>query len=178
MTQPTDLIFFRSDSWLGRAIRWFTRRKNEPGTFTNHVGGFIDEYIILEALVTVKQNFFDLYDPHHDKFEIWRNTKLTPEQIESIRNKAMDYESRKYGFFKLLTHALDALLNKITRKEIFFFRKLNNVDRYPICSWLWAYAYNRGLNYYEFGVDPKYATPDDMHDYVSESSDWELVYKN
>jgi hypothetical protein len=48
------------------------------------------------------------------------------------------------------------------------------MDRYPICSWLWAYAYERGAGYAGWG-EPNAVSPDCMHDHVIKSDDWEMV---
>jgi len=75
------------------------------------------------------------------------------------------------------THVLDGLLNKIARQDIFFFRRLNHSDRYPICSWITAYAYDRVLHY-RFGVPPECADPDQMYDWVkAHPREWTLIFR-
>jgi hypothetical protein len=174
--KPSDLVFFTGTSILSKLILWFTRSPGEPKSYASHVGGVLVPYTLLEALIKVEKTPFD--PENYTDFEIWRCNSLSEDDAINISSKANEYFGRSYGFLKLLTHGMDALLTKVFRKEIFFFRKLNHKDRYPICSWVWAFAFNRAYYGYTFGIDPEYATPDDMHDFVKSDSDWELVYKN
>jgi len=176
--KPADLIFFKTESHLGKLIRFFTKSPWEGETFANHIAGVDSPGYLIEAMVKTIKRPFNV-NTESDLIEIYRYQGPIPWETlyEDVVKKANEYLGRTYGFGKLITHMLDALLVKIFKKEIFFFRKINHTDRYPICSWIWAFAYNRCLNGYEFGVSPEYATPDDMHDFVKTSTEWKLVYK-
>lgn len=173
--QPADLVFFKGTSLLSRLILWFTRSPGEPKSYASHIGGITLPNTLLEALITVEKTPF--YHKNYRDIEIWRCNALSDDDVINVTMKACDYYGRNYGFLKLITHAMDALIVKLFKKEIFFFRSLNHIDRYPICSWVWAFAFHRALNGYEFGVKPEYASPDDMHDFIKFNSDWECVYK-
>lgn len=176
--EPADLIFFKSRSLLGRLIRYFSTTPGEEKTFPNHVGGFSDPHNIIEALFKTIKRPFNVND-EKDRMEIYRYRGPIPfEDLNVVVDKADDYIGRTYGFGKLITHMLDAIIVKIIKKEVFFFRKINHLDRYPICSWVWAFAYYIASGgHINFGVPPEYATPDDMHDHVKLSDEWDLVYK-
>jgi hypothetical protein len=167
MYQPADLIFTRHDWVLGPAIAWITQGYGDEPTFATHVAGFVTDIDIVEALATVKRNPARRYV--YTEHEVWRCCLLSEEHKLRIAAKANDYLGRKYGFSKILTHALDGLLVKVFKRELFVFRKLNHVQRYPICSWIWAFAYEKmGFG---FGVPANYITPDDMHDWVVEGGE-------
>lgn len=172
-----DLIFYKRRSLLGRLILYFTRSPGEEKSYASHVAGLISPDILLESVLTTIKRPFDI--TKESRLEIYRYTGPIPTNdfVDLVAKKANEYHGKTYGFGKVITHFLDAILVKMFKKEIYFFRKINHFHRYPICSWVWAYAYNRALSGYEFGVEPKYTTPDDMHDFVKESIEWELVYK-
>lgn len=175
--QTADLIFYKRRSLLGRLILYFTRSPGEEKSYASHVAGLVTPTTLLESVLTTIKRPFDI--TKESRLEIYRYKGPVPvdDFDYQVAAKANEYHGTTYGFGKVITHFLDALLVKLFKKEIYFFRRINNLDRYPICSWVWAYAYHRVLNGYEFGVEPKYATPDDMHDYVKNSVEWELVYK-
>jgi hypothetical protein len=110
-------------------------------------------------------------------FEVWRCRSLTAEQQEAVTRKALDYVGATFGWAKFLTHFFDGLLNKATGREVFFFRRLNHDQRYPICSWITAFSYDRALHY-QFGVPPECADPDEISDWVKDHPDeWVCVYR-
>lgn len=172
--QPSDLIFYKSKSLLGRLIRFFTRGNREEKTFTNHVAGIDIPPYKIEALWKVERRPFNI-NTEIDEIEVWRNTKLGYVDKQDVAEAAYNYVGRQYGAFKIVTHMLDCLVVKFIKHEFYFFRRLTLDDRYPICSWVWAFAYEKVG--YAFGVKPEYAQPDDMHDFVVSSSDWKLIYK-
>ena len=55
-------------------------------------------------------------------------------------------------------------------------RGILNIDKYPICSWVWAEAYDKVLGL-RFGLPPNEASPDDMQNYVKASPEWEMIYE-
>lgn len=167
-----DLIFYNKKSIIGKLINKFQRFRGEPKTFASHVGGFISSNSILN--VDMNTSIVDKSSIKNKNVKIYRNNNINDTQRNEIILFAIDYKNRSYGYFKLITHFLDWVLNRITNKEIFFFRQLNMFNRYPICSWVWAFAYNKiGYN---FGMDPKFANPDNMHDFIINSVDWILIY--
>jgi hypothetical protein len=166
LLQPADIFFTKGKDFLSRAIRVCTRAFGESRTKVNHTGlivssGDLQTAQAVEALITVKKHpLWSHYGPP-DKNEvaIFRATDLSHADIEKIVAGAESYVGRKYGVFKLLAHFLDWLL-----QGAYVFRRLAQMDDYPICSWVVAYAFEKaGVS---FGVPPNAASPDDIWDYI------------
>lgn len=165
---PGDIVFERSEGWLGRAIRWFSRRPGEPETWANHVGLILITGWMIEALWSVVVSKF-IPGP---TFEVWRKRDLSSIQRTAITDWALLYKDRRYGFLKIAAHALDAFITKLRAKETYLIRRLCRMDQYPICSWLVAWAYLKGAGI-EFGIKAQFAGPDDIHDFVKQKdSGW------
>jgi hypothetical protein len=161
-----DIVMTRGEGFLGRAIRFFTRRVGESRTKVNHVGlvvqgGPLKEAVMVEALRTVvRHRLIDEYGGTRDQVAIARPTQLSRAELRRIVAAAEGYVGRKYGYGKIVLHALDWAL-----QGAYVFRRLGRMDDYPICSWLVAHAY--GAAGVHFGVDPGAATPDDIWDHVT-----------
>lgn len=170
-----DVFLTRGNSFVSKAIRWFSRSTGESRTMVNHCGvvvsdGTVDESEIIEALTTVKRRRFSVYSRSKStQVAVYRATNASPEQLDTIVSRALSYEHRKYGYAKLAAHALDRLLG-----GVYLFRRVASVDWYPICSWVVASSYaDAGFN---FGVPAGAADPDDIWDFVSTSDHYEVVY--
>lgn len=171
---PGDILFIRNPNLFGRLIAWFTTKKGEEKTWATHIGVFVSNGFLMtkgaagaklvEAVNRVKyHNFLDRYTTDN-QFAIARPRKLTNEQQYTITNRAIGYVGMTYGYLKIGLHAIDQLLG-----DIYFFRRLGRLDRYPICSYLVAKCYAAaGLN---FGVPPGKATPDDIWDFCMRNPD-------
>lgn len=176
--RTADLIFClkgKKPHWFAKAIAWFTRHRSEKPTRVYHVAGFVSPGFVAEALSRVKTTDWCDWLDGHQAYEIWRHAELT----ESERRDAASYVIRQrgsyYGVVKIGLQAVDGLLGKFWGRGVFLARRLAFAERFPICSWLWAYAYDAvGQG---FGGDPRRLSPDDMHDYVKKSSEWERVGK-
>lgn len=185
--QAGDIVFFSAQhkpglgGWLSRAIAWMTARKNaEPPTMATHVGIMRDPIHICEALkrVTIQPvseriagNRIEIYRP----FILLKNTARSSALRGCLTKKCGRWEGRQYGYLKILAQALDGLLG-----EAYLFRRLCFMKRYPICSWLVAFAFEQCVGRIRklfgiendpdwsadpfFGVPTKAATPDDLHD--------------
>lgn len=137
----------------------------------NHVGVVVEEgtlqtCVVVEALSKVKQHkLWERYGPpDDDSVAIFRPTNLTEEEITKIVNYAEKQVGRKYGYLKIVAHLLDWIFF-----GIYFFRRFTSSGKYPICSWLVAYAFlEAGKN---FNVDPGAAEPDDIWDFVTRNKD-------
>lgn len=163
--RAADIVATRSKRWLGRAIRFFTRRIGESKSQVNHVGlivqgGPIDEAIITESLSkTVRRKLIDGYSGRGaPDVAVFRPIDIIPEEVATVVAKMGDYEGRTYGYFKILTCLLDWCLF-----EKYVFRRLSRTDKYPMCSWALAHAEAKIKRF--FGVHPGAATPDDIWDY-------------
>jgi hypothetical protein len=173
MYKPGDLVFTQNSGVISRIIRWLTRSRGESPTYASHVEVVVNgHYVVRSFLVRARVESIKWGCAR----EVWRHRGLSDGERVRVAAKAMDYVGRRYDYAKLLLHGLDALLGKVRGRDVFFFRTLGGFGRYVICSWVCAFAYSRALDY-TFGIPPEFATPDDMHDWVVESDEWELVEK-
>jgi len=167
---PGDVVLTRSGGIVGWAIRLFTRRIGESRTKASHsgiivVGGPLDAAIVVEALATVKRHrLWKRYANANRDVAVYRPLNLSEAELAAVVAKAETYVGRRYGYFKLVAHWLDWVL-----QGAYVFRRLANQDRYPICSWVVAYAFAAAGK--DFGVDPGAATPDDIWDFVKGNPD-------
>ena len=164
--RPADVFLTQGTSLMSRLIRFFTRRIGESRTKVNHVGvvvqgGPLREAMVVEALSTVRRHrLWGRYGPPRKGLvAIYRPLDLSPEQIANVVAGANGYVGRKYGWFMLVAHLLDWVL-----QGAYVFRRLAGVDRYPICSWVVAHAFLKAGK--DFGVAPGAADPDDIWDYI------------
>lgn len=175
---PGDVIFLASVGDLpGRLGSWIAQSRGEKPTYAVHTAQFLDAGTIMEMdFLTEMRGISHLFKRRRG-FEVWRRRGLAAKQRKGLMRKALVYSGTMFGWGKLVTHVLDGLINKVTRKEFFFFRRLNHSDRYPLCSWITAFAYERALHY-RFGVSPECADPDQMHDWVkSHPGEWALIFR-
>lgn len=173
-TMPGDLLPCRAPTWFGGVIRWAERSRGEAPSWANHMAGISTPGMCLEALWTVKEHA--LSDLDASQYQIWRHKGLTDEQRQAVAAAALAYKGRSYGPLKLGLHLGDALLSKAFGGNPYFFRRLARMDNYPICSWVWACAYDRSLGY-RFGMPPEEASPDDMLDYILDHpNEWEQIH--
>ena len=168
--EPGDIFLTRGSGFVSRAIRFFTRHIGESRTKVNHVGmvvqgGEFEQAVVVEALRTVERHrLIDEYGGERDEVAIYRPIRLNLQQLHLAVTVANGYVGRRYGYGKIVLHALDWVL-----QGAYVFRRLGNMDEYPICSWLVARAY--GAVNVHFGVAPGAASPDDIWDYVTTHPD-------
>ena len=62
-------------------------------------------------------------------------------------------------------------------KEIFLFRRLLKSEKYPICSWVYAYSVYNAVGYQFNNIRPNWVDPDVMHDEMIRSKDWEIIFR-
>ena len=155
---------------MSGAIRFFTRRIGEAPTRVNHAGmilhgGGLRAAWIVEALRTVVcRSLLKAYANRKNDVAVYRCRGLDGRQRQALAEAARVYIGRRYGYVKIVAHALDWVL-----QGAYVFRRFTGMDRYPICSWLVAQAYSKqGLN---FGVAPGAASPDDLWDFVTKRTD-------
>lgn len=162
---PGDIFLSRGNAPHKKIIRLGERTIGEKPSRVNHTGMIVMQSIAMwahcvEALVTVQEHpIWDAYHGTRDDVAVYRCKDLTDEQRKDLARYARSYKGRKYGWLKIGTHFLDWCVG-----GAYFFRRLTNSDKYPICSWVVAQSYSKlGLN---FGCDPGAANPDDIDDYV------------
>ena len=165
--KPGDIFFTRGTSFLSRAIRVFTQVIGESRTKVSHTGVIVTEgdlknAVIVEAVSKVKrQKLWEHYGPpSKSEIAIYRPKNLSEDEIHKITKDAESYVGRKYGALKLIAHLLDWLL-----QGAYVFRRLACMDKYPICSWVVAYAFEEVRESY-FGIEPNAASPDDIWDFI------------
>jgi hypothetical protein len=173
-----DVIFLASKGDLpGRLGSWIAQSRHEQPTYAVHTAQFLNAGTILEMDHLTETRDLSHLLKRRRGFEVWRLRGLTTGQRQALTRKALAYSGMKFGWGKLITHVLDGLINKAALREIFFFRRLNHSDRYPLCSWITAFAYARVLDY-RFGVPPECADPDQMHDWVkAHPKEWTLILR-
>lgn len=157
--------------------RWATRAHDERPTYAVHTAQFLGADKIIEIEMVAKKRSTEEFFQMRKAFEVWRCNSLTASQREAISRKSLEYLGAKFGWQKAFTHLLDGVVNKVVHKQVFLFRKLNHDQRYPICSWITAFSYDRALHY-QFGVPPECADPDQIHDWlVAHPDEWGCVYR-
>jgi len=174
--EPADIFLTRGSGFLSWAVRFFTRTIGESRTRVNHCGVIVEggpprTAVAIEALARVRRHpLGEQYggDPKQS-VAVYRAKGLAPEDVEAVVAAAGHYEGKRYAWWKILAHLLDWLL-----LGAYLFRRLAWMDRYPICSWLVAYSFEKaGI---EFGVAPKAATPDDIWDHIQAHPEaWEEI---
>ncbi len=168
--EPCDIFLTKGDSFVSKAIRFFSRSFGEKRTEVNHVGiivesGSVHSAIAVEALSKVKRHPLGRYgNKPKTEVAVFRPINLTDEEKAAVVAKAESYVDRPYGWPKIVTHLLDWGLN-----GAYVFRRLTNKDDYPICSWVVAFAYLAAGK--DFGVKAGAANPDDIWDFVRRNPD-------
>lgn len=169
--KPGNIFLTRDKGFLAKAIQICTRTIGEKRTLVNHVGVVVEEgtlqtCIVVEALTKVRRHkLWNQYGPDSRSLvAIYRPTNLTATELDIIVKYANDQVGRKYGYFKILAHLLDWFF-----LGIYFFRRFFKNNKYPICSWLVAYAYSEADK--DFGVEAGAAQPDDIWDFVRKNPD-------
>lgn len=153
---PGDIIFVQGSGWLSNTIRKLTRSPGEKPTWVSHCAIAIDQENIVEALqegvVVRKMPYAD------ERVRIYRSRNIPPSALIRIAVRAHGYVGKPYGWIKIAAHALDGFLGGLR-----VFRRLIFMSGWPICSYVVAEAY--ASEGYDFGIDYREATPDDLMDY-------------
>ena len=165
VVEPGDIFLTQGNSFISKAIRFFSKSGGESRTEVNHVGlvvvgGRPHSATIVEASSTVLRHSMEGYwNSKNTKVAVFRPKNITPATRDHIVQRANSYVGRKYGYLKIVAHFLDWILG-----GRYFFRRFAFMDKYPICSWVVAQAYADAG--YTFGVDAGAASPDDIWDFV------------
>jgi len=172
-----DIVHTHGNSWVSRMIRWFSTSMGEKETWTNHSamvinsGCSLDEPTIIEALHKVKINSLYKYMKKDTPFVVHRlKRQLSSKQEKALHLAACKNIGRRYGYFKIIVHAMDKLLN-----NQYVFRRILYSDQFPICSWVVAHCYEEaGLS---LGGHADELQPDDILDFLERSPDFYEVYR-
>ena len=160
----------KKNNWLGRGIRLFTRSPGEPATRATHVamvlgiagkGRLIDCTVIEAVSKGVKLHRYG--KPY--KCVVYRARDLDEDEKDCIYNEAWKLRGTKYGYVRILAHALDWVttrgkLNSYKWRKRMKGGKLAGRECSNVIAYLWSKC--RGK---DFGVPPYGASPDDIDDY-------------
>lgn len=170
-----SIFLSRADSFLGLAIRAFTRSDGEEPTRVNHTGGFIesgpaDKIKVAEALRRIViHSFWDKYADSGADVIVYEPIGATEVQVAVVSERYRSMEGTVYGYGKILAQAIDHLLFK----DKYRVRRWFGYERMPICSFLVGYAWQP---YRSFGVPLNALTPDDIHDHCkAHPEEWRQV---
>jgi len=175
---PGDCVVVTAkDTFFRRIISYLSRTPKESQTIAVHIGGISSNNTVIESLSTVKEYNFEEWKDDIVNFEIWRNNEWEDQEREKISEELYKYMGRFYGFWKLFFHVFDLVLSRFTVKEIFFFRRFLNVEKYPICSWVYVYSVYNVTGYLFNNLKPNWVDPDTMHDHMIKSKKWSIIYQ-
>ncbi len=169
-----DVFFTRSNSLLGRLIRWAETDPGEIDSLVNHSGNYVADGEASSA-DTVQAVGHVTLGPLAEGTEayIYRPVPpLTKEEKIALRSYALSYVGDRYGWWKLLFHLADRFLFK--GKKIL--SSLLFINSRPICSFLTAHV--EAMVNRTFGMDPDVADPDNMIDYCdTHPEQWQFIGK-
>jgi hypothetical protein len=171
--QTGDVIHVQNRGLLSKLVRFFSRADQEEPSWASHSAMVLrvgEEIEIIEALWRTVIRPITAYEGEKSKLLVCRKPGgIDEQQKQKMIEKAEHYKGTTYGYVRIGLHALDRLLN-----NRYVFRRLIKNNKYPICSWLVAYVYDRVLRY-NFGVEPNATQPDDILDHCLDY-DWEFVW--
>ncbi|MCA0448121.1 MAG: hypothetical protein LCH54_18025 [Bacteroidetes bacterium] len=173
--QPCDIIHVRTNSMLGKLIRFFSKEKDGKPSWASHTAMVLEveenRVLIIEALATIKIHPLDDLIKSGNAFKIDRiSLGLTQGQQLMVTTIARRYEGRKYGYPAIAAHFADWFLG-----GRYLVRKWMKMENYPICSWLVAYSYLKGAGI-RLTPYPEGAQPDDIMEFC-ESNYWQRIYE-
>lgn len=175
-TEFGDIVLVSGTAWISRKIKKLSRRKGEAPTRISHVGyivqgGSLKETMIAEAITGgFKVRFlFDSYKGTGSKITLVRDLTMTESSaiLERKEFNQLNDASRGYGWGKIGLQAGDAWATKLLRrrkKDIYFFRRMGRMKKWPICSYVVACI--KGAAGKSFGVEVGQAQPDDIDDFI------------
>jgi hypothetical protein len=173
--QTGDIIHVQNRGILSKLILFFSRAWKEEPSWASHTAMVLrvgEEIEIIEALWRTVIRPITVYKDKKAKLLVCRKPgSIEEEQKQKMIEKAEYYKGKIYGFWKIAYHVLDRLLD-----NRYVFRRLIKDNKYPICSWLVAYVYDRILDY-QFGTEPNAAQPDDILDYCLDC-DWDFIWSD
>lgn len=174
--QTGDIICVSGKSVFKSIIGWFSRQPGESKVYAKHIAGFKISDIISEAVSKVNETNKDKWFKKNKHFEVWRKKDISKFEKDEIYKYLDSKEGKLYGGWKLLLFGMDFGISKILRIEVYLFRRIMFAENFPICSWLYSYAYDT-IGYRFCDYHPNYIDPDTMHRCIKESDEWELIYK-
>lgn len=186
-----DTFFTRSESLLGRLIRWVETDPGETnGTWANHAGVVVEagwigpgqapQAVVVEALWKTRKGPWENYKDGAEIRVFRPIPPYTPIELAFFKVAALKFVGDTYGWWKLGFHLLDRAIfrGKKVLSHLMF------IDKRPICSYLAAKVnqaarpigataptnvFFKGVavpsDWFGFGMDPETADPDEMMDF-------------
>ena len=179
MTVPTfqcgDVVEECGQSRLSRLIAWATRGWHEAETVCTHVGRMVTATDVAEAGLRFVVRPLDTAR----RIRVWRyEPGFSQIEVKCMRGKADYYKGKKYGWWKLIPHLLDGLLEKaLPFRHVYLFRRLLFIKRYPMCVWEFAWTFWECVGLL-FGASPRFVTPDCISDFLATSPSWVCIFDN
>jgi hypothetical protein len=147
--------------------------------------GPVVDYLICEALgkggVQLRPLLESYGSPLEYSFAVTRHKLATQTHRSRIVTEELLLVGRSYGYLKVGAHAADYALTQIWnlaggRGDVFAFRWLCRMERYPMCSWKSLHTYHRaGLR---FSTAVAIGSPDDLYDEMRRKAGtiWDWVF--
>jgi len=147
--QNYDLIFVEGTSSMAEQIKKAQRQKGNIYWQMNHVGIAV---ILNETLCVAEEDypgrfdinpFFEEYEKEQTSIYVGRvkNKQLDVEQSDAlfidILNRAAQDKLTNYAYLDILSFKLNAVIYKLTKKDVWIGRRKNRRDRYT-CSQITA----------------------------------------
>jgi len=174
-----DKLFTRGTFEFSDIAEWVTRGKGEKNTIATHVGTFLDDYWVIEAQhngviknswITRKRNILDR-GGHYCVMK--RMKEIPPMDRYRYYKELCDMIGSPYGWFELPLQLLDGLLEKMTKREVIFFRKLGEImPGSIICS---KAAAKPEVKINALPKRSIYWDPDRLYDFLLYSNDWVIA---
>jgi hypothetical protein len=151
---------------LSRLIRFFEQAPGKPKPLVSHaclvVSANPDPNDPMGATIveaephTVRHTIHQGYDGTDEKICVFRPMQLTQQQQADVLAEMNSYVGAVYGYVKLLACAGDFLM---LGHDVF--RRACALNKYPICSWEVAWAFDKVRTNY-FGVSKDACEPSDI----------------
>jgi hypothetical protein len=136
-----------------------------------YLRGPVVDWVIAEALGSGGFQFNRLLESYGDErkysIAIARHKFAGADHREKIRAACERLAGKSYGYLKIGAHGLDYSLTTLWnaaggKGDVYAFRWLCRMERYPMCSWSSLYIYERaGL---PFDTPTEVGSPDDLYD--------------
>lgn len=148
--------------------------------------GPITDYLIAEALGKGGFQYRPLLGSYGDarrySIGIARHRFVGPEERGKILAACAHLKGKTYGYLKIAAHIADFALTRAWnalggRGDVFVFRWLCRMERYPMCSWSSLYEYDKADRPFETPIAT--GSPDDLADECQRKAgtvwDWPFV---
>lgn len=172
--QTADIGLSFSDSFIGRAIRYFETKRSGSARYSHAwlaLGDLTIQPEVIESLSKVTRSPVQKY--YGRKIIVYRNNKLTKAQCNEIGMKCAERANHGYAWLKIPLFALDAMF------KTYFFTSMFGISSFQVCSNLVAWAYEKVLGYEVFGVGWRSVSPDVIDDYCMANPDiFDVVFNN